>query len=69
MTPHPIPTPKKITTTIFSSTKLDQIQYATLYQPKLVDSCTEQQSVLFNPNQIQYKTKTIQLVMAQLRIT
>ena len=24
------------------STKLNQIQYATLYQPKLEDSCTEQ---------------------------
>ena len=32
-------------------------------------SLTEQEKVLFNPNQIQYKTKTIQPVVAQLWVT
>ena len=64
LTPHPPPPHRPTPPFLFN-----QIQYATSFQPHLEDSCTEQLSVLFNPNQIQYKTKTIQSVVAQLRVT
>ena len=41
--PHPTTRPTPDTPpTKTKSTKLDQIQYATLFQPQLEDSCTEQ---------------------------
>ena len=36
---------------------------------KIEDDLKNFKSVLFNPNQIQYKIKTIQSVVAQLRVT
>ena len=46
-----------------------QPRISCIFQPQLEDSGTEQQSVLSNPRQIQYKTKTTQLVVAQLQVT